>query len=267
MSALPAPESPLLRLLPAAATVLLHGLLLLALIARWEWQPDRTIEARTLTPKIIEAKLVTLDQLRPTPTPTPTPTTEARKRPTPKPAARAQPRKAEAQPREASAASRAEATPEPAKSIDKPAPQPAPKPEPAPGEAERMSAEELAALTRKELEAAVADEDEARVAVTAEEMAASYAALIQRTVIGYWSRPPSARNGMEALLAVQLVPTGEIVNVTVLSSSGNAAFDRSAVLAVEKAERFPELANLPTREFERTFRRFRLLFRPEDLRY
>jgi colicin import membrane protein len=130
-----------------------------------------------------------------------------------------------------------------------------------------MSAEELAALTRRELEAAVASEEEARVAVTAEEMAASYAALIQRTVIGYWSRPPSARNGMEALLSVQLVPTGEIVSVTVLRSSGNAAFDRSAVNAVEKAGSFPELSNLPTREFEKTFRRFRLLFRPEDLRY
>ena len=256
MSTLPAPESPLLRLLPAAATVLLHGLLLLALVARWEWQPDRTIEARTITPKIIEAKLVTLDQLRPAPTPEP----EAGPRATPKSATQSQPRKAKAQ-------SRAQPAPEPAKSSEKPAPRPEPKPEPAPREVERMSAEQLAALTRKELEAAVADEDAARVAVTADEMAASYAALIQRTVIGYWSRPPSARNGMEALLAVQLVPTGEIVDVTVLRSSGSAAFDRSAVLAVEKADRFPELANLPTREFEKTFRRFRLLFRPEDLRY
>ena len=40
-----------------------------------------------------------------------------------------------------------------------------------------------------------------------------------------------------------------------------------AVNAVEKAGSFPELSNLPTREFEKTFRRFRLLFRPEDLRY
>ena len=49
--------------------------------------------------------------------------------------------------------------------------------------------------------------------------------------------------------------------------SGNSAFDRSAINAVEKAGSFPELQNLPTREFEKTFRRFRLLFRPEDLRY
>jgi colicin import membrane protein len=103
--------------------------------------------------------------------------------------------------------------------------------------------------------------------VTADEMAASFAALIQQTVINYWSRPPSARNGMEALLAIQLIPTGEVVSVSVLKSSGNTAFDRSAINAVEKAGSFPELQNLPTREFEKTFRRFRLLFRPEDLRY
>jgi len=98
-------------------------------------------------------------------------------------------------------------------------------------------------------------------------MAASYAALIRQTVEGYWSRPPSARNGMEVLLSIQLIPTGEIVNVSVLRGSGNDAFDRSAVNAVKKAGSFPELKQLPTREFEKTFRRFRLLFRPEDLRY
>jgi colicin import membrane protein len=258
MSALLAPDGPALKLLPAAATLALHGLLLLALAARWEWQPERTIEARTITPKIIEAKLVTLDQLRPEPK------AKAEPRPAPKPRSepKAQPRQqARPAPKPAPAAQQAK----PAETAPRPEPKPEPRPEPR--EEQRMSAEELAALARRELEAAVASEEEARVAVTAEEMAASYAALIQRTVIGYWSRPPSARNGMEALLSVQLVPTGEIVSVTVLRSSGNAAFDRSAVNAVEKAGSFPELSNLPTREFEKTFRRFRLLFRPEDLRY
>ena len=261
MSALLAPDGPALKLLPAAATLALHGLLLLALAARWEWQPERTIEARTITPKIIEAKLVTLDQLRPEP------------KPKPKPRAKPEPRQQAApKPKPKPAAQQAKPAPKTApkttpKAEPRAEPKPAPKAEPEPREEQRMSAGELAALTRKELEAAVASEEEARVAVTAEEMAASYAALIQRTVIGYWNRPPSARNGMEALLSVQLVPTGEIVSVTVLRSSGNAAFDRSAFNAVEKAGSFPELSNLPTREFEKTFRRFRLLFRPEDLRY
>ena len=98
-------------------------------------------------------------------------------------------------------------------------------------------------------------------------MVASYTALIAQTVINYWSRPPSARNGMEAELRLQLVPTGEVVSVTLIRGSGNAAFDNSAINAVKKAGSFPELQNLPSAEFENNFRRFRLLFKPEDLRY
>ena len=144
----------------------------------------------------------------------------------------------------------------------KPAPKPEPKPEP------RITQEELAAVARADLARAVAEEEQqVEATATAEEMAASYAALIQQTVVNYWSRPPSARNGMEALLAIQLIPTGEVVSVSVLKSSGSTAFDRSAINAVEKAGSFPELQKLPPREFEKTFRRFRLLFRPEDLRY
>ena len=144
----------------------------------------------------------------------------------------------------------------------KPKPKPEPKPEP------RISQEELEAIARADQARRMAQEEAARAAAaSAAEMSASYAALIQRTVVNYWSRPPSARNGMEVLLSIQLIPTGDIVSVSVLKSSGNSAFDRSAINAVEKAGSFPELKNLDIREFERTFRRFRLLFRPEDLRY
>jgi TonB family protein len=110
-------------------------------------------------------------------------------------------------------------------------------------------------------------QEQAEATATAGEMSASFVALIQRTVVNYWSRPPSARNGMEAELAIQLIPTGEVVSVTIIRSSGNSAFDRSAVNAVETAGAFPELQQLPNGEFEKTFRRFRLLFKPEDLRY
>ena len=136
------------------------------------------------------------------------------------------------------------------------------KPEP------RITEAELAAIARADLARAVEEEAEQMEATaTAEDMVLSYSALIQRTVINYWSRPPSARNGMVAELRLQLVPTGEVVSVTIVESSGNTAFDRSAVNAVEKAGSFPELQNMPPREFEKNFRRFRLLFRPEDLRY
>jgi colicin import membrane protein len=111
---------------------------------------------------------------------------------------------------------------------------------------------------------AISAEQDARRAVTDDEKAMAYVSQIQREIIQNWSRPPSARNGMQALLKVYLVPTGEVVKVDLVTSSGNDAFDRSAISAVQKAERFivPPDAN----QFERNFREFEVLFRPEDLR-
>lgn len=103
-----------------------------------------------------------------------------------------------------------------------------------------------------------------RKAVTNDEKAMAYVAQIQQEIIQNWSRPPSARNGMQAILRVVLIPTGEVVNVQVDESSGNHAFDQSAILAVRKAERF--LVPQDMRSFEANFREFTVLFRPEDLR-
>lgn len=119
-------------------------------------------------------------------------------------------------------------------------------------------------LMEQGLAEAIRGEQEFRIAVTDNEKALAYVGQIQRQIIQNWSRPPSARNGMQALLKVYLVPTGEVVEVVVIESSGNEAFDRSATLAVRKSERFvvPE----EPREFEKNFREFSVLFKPEDLR-
>ena len=115
-----------------------------------------------------------------------------------------------------------------------------------------------------ELEKALAREANARKAITDDEKTMAYVAQIQREIVQNWSRPPSARNGMEALLRVLLIPTGEVVDVKVEDSSGNGAFDRSAVLAVTKARRF--VVPTDSQRFERDFREFTVLFRPDDLR-
>ena len=94
---------------------------------------------------------------------------------------------------------------------------------------------------------------------------AEYVTIIRRVISQNWQIPPSARNGMTAVVQLQVVPTGEVVGITIVESSGNSAFDRSVEQAVEKAERFPELQDLDTPIFERNFRTFSLLFRPEDL--
>ena len=165
--------------------------------------------------------------------------------------------------------------PEP-KSEPKPAPDPKPTPEPAPAppkapepqqdSAPSLNAEQLAALTRDELGALI-DADSGAMGTAEPTLRDVVAATIRATVINRWTRPPSARNGMVAVLSIQLVPTGEVVGVSVLQSSGNNAFDRSAMNAVERSARFPDVAKLENAVFEDNFRRFQLIFKPEDLRY
>jgi len=243
------PVSPRIVLRPALATLALHGLMLYMLTVNWSGMEREVIKVQP-APKVINARLVDVSEFRPKPKPKP----KAKPKTKPKPVIKAKPKPV------------VKPKPKPVAKV-KPAAKPVATPEVKPKAEPRITEQELAAIARADLSQAMAEEEQMQATVTADEMAASFAALIQQTVINYWSRPPSARNGMEALLAIQLIPTGEVVSVSVLKSSGNTAFDRSAINAVEKAGSFPELQNLPTREFEKTFRRFRLLFRPEDLRY
>ncbi|GAB1264330.1 hypothetical protein NBRC116492_11390 [Aurantivibrio infirmus] len=133
-------------------------------------------------------------------------------------------------------------------------------------EQERQREEE----DRKKREEAFSDQlEQERALMQAQEneqIAQSFVALIDSRVKQNWSIPPSARNGMTCELIIQLIPNGQVINVTIAKSSGNDAFDRSAQQAVRKADRFPELRDVSSAVFEQNFRQFRLVFRPEDLR-
>ena len=71
---------------------------------------------------------------------------------------------------------------------------------------------------------------------------------------------------METLIRMRLVPTGRIVGVTILTSSGDTAFDRSVEQAALKVEQFVELQGMKSDLFERKFRQVDVAFSPEDLR-
>ena len=94
----------------------------------------------------------------------------------------------------------------------------------------------------------------------------SYAAWISERVGNSWSRPPSTRSGMIVKLRVNLVPTGRVVSVDVVESSGDEAFDRSALQAVRKAEPYTRLTELSPELFDEQFRQFVFIFNPQDLR-
>ena len=230
---------------PLAVTLLLHGLIVAVLTLRLS--APVTIEARAPKAVAVQAVLVSADTLKPKPTPKP----QSKATPKPKP----KPKPKETKP--------TQVVPKPQETVQ-------PKVQPAPVQEEpskpKLSERDLAEQALKDISAALASEQIAQQGAEGS-LTDTVAAVIRQAVIARWTRPPSARNGMVAVLEIALVPTGDVVGVSVIESSGNVAFDRSAINAVEKAARFPEVKELERATFERDFRRFQLIFRPEDLRY
>ncbi|MFT4861289.1 MAG: colicin import membrane protein [Pseudohongiellaceae bacterium] len=105
----------------------------------------------------------------------------------------------------------------------------------------------------------------AEAARTEFELIQSATGLIQQLVQENWSRPPSARNGMQTVLRITMLPTGEVTDVTIIQSSNDPAFDRAAESAVFRAAPFRELQSLPIKLFNENFRSLALTFKPEDL--
>ena len=228
--------------IPALVAVLVHLFFVIVMEGGW------TVAAPTVSakPQVIQASLVSLskpDQ----------PVAKSTSKPKPKP---------KPQPRPKS---------ESAKALEpKPIPRPDPViPEPVSADDNKTSTENQLARLQKELLDGLMDLPEAEGQVLADEVSEvqQVAALMQARITQNWRRPPSARNGMEVLLEISLVPTGDVVGISVSSSSGSIAFDRSAIAAVERVAQFSEVAVLPISDFERYFRRFPLRFNPEDLRY
>jgi len=250
--------------LPLLLALALHALAVLALYSGWNPQQ----ETRIIRPQIVNSTLLIME-----PKAKPRPQAAPKATPTPDPAVERRQAEARAQ---AQAKAQADARAQEKARADAHAKAQAD----AKARAEEMArvqeqrAQEQAARQQK-LDAladasfleAMQDEaselaDQTQTA-DSDAVAQSYRVGIYQTVVANWSRPPSARNGMQAKLRVELVPTGDVVAVSVLESSGNSAFDRSAEAAVRKARRF-EVPKEPDL-FEKHFRRFTLLFRPEDL--
>lgn len=253
-----------------------HALLITLVVWGWEFSDHKTTEVKK--PSYIKASLVELK-------PKVKPKAETKKKPAPKPKPKPKPKKDDSKKRaeekkkqqQLAEKKRREAEQQRKNQLAKKKAEEKRK-EQERKEKERKAAEEKrrleqqqqAELERQALAKALAAE---QAQLEAEKQAAedaatvqSYLALIADKVERSWSRPASARNGMSVTLRIHLVPTGQVVTVDVLESSGNNAFDRSAVQAVKKADRFPELQDLPSRIFEQQFRSLRFVFTPEDLR-
>jgi len=240
--------------LPLLLAVLVHALAMLALYDGWH--PDRELD-NVITAQIVNSTLIVME---PKSKPKPAPAPKVEKPPEPnKPVIQQQ------QPPPA-ATPKPQPKPSPVKTEKKPDPDEIRKKAEAEArrKAELLKQQRLQELATQSFEDALETEEVNLDTATEEgEAAKSYIQGIYELVVQNWSRPPSARNDMKALLQVELVPTGELVAVNVLESSGNEAFDRSAEQAVRKAQKFEVPRDNAL--FESRFRRFNLLFQPEDL--
>lgn len=234
--------------LPLMLAVLLHGAAVWALYQGFS--PEQSLQSFAKPPPAVMADLIVLQPRQPKakpapPKPTPTPK-PAESKPQPDPAAERRKQEEEAKRQAAELAAKRKAEEEARK---------------AQAEAERLK--RLSELANTSFDEAIAQESADLAAGNEDMVAQSFRQGIYQQILSNWSRPPSARNGMKATLVMELIPTGDVVSVTITESSGNAAFDRSAEQAVRRSGRFQVPTDMAI--FERHFRRVYLLFQPEDL--
>lgn len=234
---------------PLLITLLMHGLGIALLIFGLPDAQDKLL-VRPM-PKFVNAELVVLEKPKPKPAPKPKPQPKPEPKPAPKP----------------------EPKPEPKKPEPKPEPKPAPKPkvDEAKKKAEREKAERerqeaLKAQQRRELESALSEDEELLQAHEDEQIAAHIGAKIKRAASLAWSRPPSARNGMVAEVRVRMLKSGQLIDPQLTKSSGDAAFDRSVIQAVQRMGDFPEVSQIEYRIFKEELEFITITFRPEDLK-
>lgn len=107
-----------------------------------------------------------------------------------------------------------------------------------------------------------AQQDAARKAEMAGEVN-KYKALIVNAIGRHWILPENVNDGLSSQFRIRLAPDGEVLEVHLMRSSGDAVLDRSAQTAIYKASPLPVPADPATFEL---FRDISLTVRPENVR-
>jgi colicin import membrane protein len=131
-------------------------------------------------------------------------------------------------------------------------------------DAARKASEDKKAQALAELLSDTTERQQAVADTQGEQVAGDYDDLIRSLVSQAWSRPPSARNGMSVTVQINMLPDGTITNASVVRSSGDAAFDSSAVTAIRNVGRVNEMQGIGASDFA-PYRSFKMTFTPEDL--
>jgi colicin import membrane protein len=172
------------------------------------WEASATVRDVAPPAPVIQAKIIKLEEVKPKAKPKPA----AKPKPKPKPKSKPKPGP----------------KPKPTPKVDKAAEAKKLQEKKEREERQKREAEEhrrqQELIAQQQLAEALREEEEFLQQQTDAEVARSYTGVIEEAIQYHWSRPPSARNNMEVTLLIQLVPTGEVVNVAVSKSSGNKIF-------------------------------------------
>ncbi|WP_196157294.1 cell envelope integrity protein TolA [Reinekea sp. G2M2-21] len=266
--------------LPIIGAVAVHLVVFTLLIGSWSfsYSKPKTFEI----PKSIKAELVVLEKPKPVqekpvvtqPKPQPKPETvskpkpKAETKPVVQPKTEAKPvlpKPVEPKPNTVNVSKPAETKP----AVVETPKQTETKPETAPAEDlfENLLAEMAAEDSAIQEQIEAIEQSQIRQAEIAAQVS-DYIVVITQQVEEKWSRPVELRlmdlSNIEAVVAVEILPTGELQSATVVQPSGNENYDQSVLRAIEKVRRFtvPQDSEV----FEAGgFRKLNITFRPEDL--
>ena len=155
-----------------------------------------------------------------------------------------------------------------------PKPKPKPKPEakaPPKDDLEKLLLREQVAMEQEKLNEERRQADEARrkaesektarqLAATARDKAlAEYVNRVRAKVRGNWILPADLQGNPQCIFKVVQLPTGEVIDVRLVKSSGNGAYDEAVHRAILKSSPLPlPVAGTPF------YRELELTFRPKD---
>lgn len=105
--------------------------------------------------------------------------------------------------------------------------------------------------------------EEAEVEVSKEQQEiAMYAERIISTIEDAWMKPRNIPENLVANLRLKIRPSGRIIGVDLIKSSGNIRFDNSALQAVRRVEAFNFFNSIPKTLFEKEFQVISISFNP-----
>ena len=105
--------------------------------------------------------------------------------------------------------------------------------------------------------------EEAEVEVSKEQQEiAIYAQRIISTIEDAWMKPRNIPENLVANLRLKIRPSGRIIGVDLIKSSGNIRFDNSALQAVRRVEAFNFFNSIPKTLYEKEFQVISISFNP-----